>query len=133
MKKKAIAQYMILIACIVFLVGYQGFLYHISQFGEIMLTYLPRITVALLVILSVKVILGTSKPFIHGVFETSTKIYDTGERKADARTVEEARNILRLWDYLVWAAAILLILSIMVQDVGAFFISFGLIGFGLTM
>ncbi len=82
------------------------------------LLYLPRILLALIVLLMTKIIIDFTK---EGIDNFLDKI-----KHSDAETVA---NIYR---YIVWILGLLFSLSVLVENIGTFVMSVGLIGFGLT-
>ncbi|GEM_PF-362740 len=80
-------------------------------------TYLPRVIGALIVFFMAKICIDIISAGLMGFLDTM------GDRGLE---------IMRIYRYAMWALALILVLSILIEDLSTFVMSMGLIGFGLT-
>lgn len=80
--------------------------------------YLPKIFLSLLVLIITKIIIESTK--------------DAIERFLGRIRFSEPETVTNVYTYVIWFLGFLMAVSILVENIGTFLMSLGLIGFGLT-
>jgi small-conductance mechanosensitive channel len=84
---------------------------------ESLLDALPKILIGLLIVIGTKLFLDLSRAIFREILE---------------KIKVDPEDVLKVWTYIIWLLGYLLALSVIVENLGAFLMSLGLIGFGLT-
>jgi len=114
---KKLIRYIILIGILILLIAIFNFFGQIEKTKSDFMNFLPKGIIALVVILITKIFIDISSKGFQEVLE---------------KIKVDVENILKIYSYIIWFLGLLLALSILVEDLGTFLMSLGLIGFGLT-